>query len=296
MSPRRHPPRGPRASSRARRPSPARPQAVEEPLPPITFRPEEDAALLAALAPLVPAADLDATAEAIRAFLRGLVRWNVRSNLVAAGDRDRLVRRHVVESLACVPLLDHLGGETLIDLGSGGGFPGIPIKLVRPGIRVALLESRRIKSLFLKRTIRELGLSGAEAWQIRIEALATLPDGAASAEAELPVSGEGARPGGPAATAPPAPGPISGDLAVGDPLPAVRPLVDLVTARAVAALPTIAEWVAPVVRSGGGLVTFKGSRVDDEIEAWRQAPGPWELERVEREAVPGLTLVALRRV
>jgi len=128
------------------------------------------------LAPLVPAADLDATAEAIRAFLRGLVRWNVRSNLVAAGDRDRLVRRHVVESLACVPLLDHLGGETLIDLGSGGGFPGIPIKLVRPGIRVALLESRRIKSLFLKRTIRELGLSGAEAWQIRIEALATLPE------------------------------------------------------------------------------------------------------------------------
>jgi 16S rRNA G527 N7-methylase RsmG len=72
-------------------------------------------------------------------------------------------------------------------------------------------------------------------------------------------------------------------------------VVDLVTARAVAALPKLAGWVAPLVRAGGHLVTFKGSRVEEELEAWGRSPGPWGLARVEREAIPGLTLVALRR-
>jgi len=244
------------------------------------LNPDEEAALLGALAPLVPPDVLPEAAKSFRDYLAGLVGWNIRSNLVAAGDRDRLVRRHVVESLACVPLLDELGGSTLIDLGSGGGFPGVPIKLVRPQLEVALVESRRMKSLFLKRTIASLRLGGIVAWQVRAETLGGLPAGAA-ADASLATG----------------PGALSSPGAFASPDdPRVRPVVDLVTSRAVAAMEKTTRWVAPLVRPGGCLVTFKGSRVDEELVAWKANPGPWELIRLEREVLPGLTLVALRRL
>jgi 16S rRNA G527 N7-methylase RsmG len=266
---------------------------------------------LEALAPLVSPKDLASTAERFRVYLGSLVAWNVRSNLVAAGDRDRLVRRHIVESLGCVPLLDELGGSTLLDLGSGGGFPGIPIKLVRLGLEIALVESRRMKSLFLRRTIESLGLRGTPVWQARVETIAALPlePEEAPEDSEQPGAPPGPGreefPGRRAAAG--APSPPAGEARDGggrveaprvdDPeIPSVRPVVDLVTSRAVAALGKTTQWVAPLVRPGGFLVTFKGSRADEEVEAWRSRPGPWELARVERSVRPGLTLVALRRL
>lgn len=298
-----------------RRSSPS-PGEAERPVSPGPFMLSgvEEAALLGGLAPLVPPEALEKTAAELRTYIADLVAWNIRSNLVAAGDRTRLVRRHVVESLACVPLLDELGGIKLLDLGSGGGFPGIPIKLVRPWLDVALVESRRMKSLFLRREIESLGLRGASAWQARIEEIAELPVGPEPPGEAAPAVDRSAPRREDDRAREPRTGPRGDrtgedsdpDAAVGvgrfpkrhdgdEGVPRFRPAVDLVTSRAVASLSKTASWVAPIVRQGGALVTFKGSRADEEVESWCAQPGPWELFRVDRDVVPGLTLVALRK-
>jgi 16S rRNA (guanine527-N7)-methyltransferase len=164
----------------------------------------------------------------------------------------------------------------MIDLGSGAGFPGIPIKVVRPRLAMALVESRRLKSLFLRKAAAALGLLDLVVWQSRIEALAALP----LSTAPSGPSGAGDMP----------------DVLVPDPEgPRARPQVDLLTARAVASLPDVARWAAPVVRPGGHLVVFKGSRLDEELRGWSLRPGPWEIALVERDVCPGLSLLALRR-
>ncbi len=179
-----------------------------------------------------------------------------------------------MESLASVPLIDRLGGRRLVDIGSGGGFPGIPIKLVRPTLEVALVESRRMKALFLQRAVQVLGLQGTLIWRMRVEDLAALP---------LP-GDEGGDDQGRA---------WAGSSA--EP-PAVRPQADLVTVRAVAPLPEVARWVASIVRPGGHLVAFKGSSTDEELRLWQAAPGPWRLASIERGVAQLMTLVVLDRI
>ncbi|HET7104970.1 MAG TPA: 16S rRNA (guanine(527)-N(7))-methyltransferase RsmG [Terracidiphilus sp.] len=91
------------------------------------------------------------------AYLSLLLRWNARINLTAVRDADGIVSRHFVESIACAHALP-AGIATLLDLGSGAGFPGIPIGLCRPEIQVTLAESQNRKAAFLHEAIRELGI------------------------------------------------------------------------------------------------------------------------------------------
>jgi 16S rRNA (guanine527-N7)-methyltransferase len=118
-----------------------------------------------------------AAAEVMRArleaYLEDLLLWTRDSNLVAQNDLGRLASRHVTESLAALPLLDRLAPKRLIDLGSGAGFPAIPVQVARPELAVTLVESRRRKGLFLKRTVERLELENAQALIMRAEQLAT---------------------------------------------------------------------------------------------------------------------------
>ena len=87
-----------------------------------------------------------------------LLRWNSRMNLTAVRDEDEILSRHFVESIACAQALP-AGIATLLDLGSGAGFPGIPIAVCRPEIEVTLAESQGKKAAFLQEAVRTLGLS-----------------------------------------------------------------------------------------------------------------------------------------
>ncbi len=91
-------------------------------------------------------------------YLALLVRWNARVNLTAIRDEEGILSRHFVESIACARALP-AGISTLLDFGSGGGFPGIPIALCRPEIAVTLAESQGKKAAFLQEAVRVLGLS-----------------------------------------------------------------------------------------------------------------------------------------
>lgn len=87
-----------------------------------------------------------------------LQRWNARINLTAIRDEEGILSRHFVESIACARVLP-AGIATLLDFGSGAGFPGIPIALCRPEISVTLAESRGKKAAFLREAVRTLHLS-----------------------------------------------------------------------------------------------------------------------------------------
>lgn len=90
-------------------------------------------------------------------YLALLVRWNVRINLTAIRDPKQIISRHFMESIACAQALP-AGIATLLDVGTGAGFPGIPIALCRPEISVTLAESQNKKAAFLQEAVRSLGL------------------------------------------------------------------------------------------------------------------------------------------
>jgi 16S rRNA (guanine527-N7)-methyltransferase len=105
------------------------------------------------------------------AYLSLFVRWNARVNLTSVRDEEGILSRHFVESIACARALP-AGISTLLDFGSGGGFPGVPIALCRPEITVTLAESQGKKAAFLQEAVRVLGLS-AKVYAGRAELLAT---------------------------------------------------------------------------------------------------------------------------
>jgi len=109
-------------------------------------------------------------ARAFRDYLSLLSFWGARLNLTAIHDEELVIRRHFIDSLSVVPLLSRDGG--LLDIGSGAGFPGIPIKLAVPDKPVYLVEPRRKRANFLRHVARELKLTGLHVIESRIETLA----------------------------------------------------------------------------------------------------------------------------
>lgn len=99
-----------------------------------------------------------ALADRFQNYLSLILRWNARTNLTAIRDEDGILSRHFVESIACARALPN-GIATLLDFGSGAGFPGIPIALCRPEIAVTLAESQGKKAGFLQEAVRVLGIA-----------------------------------------------------------------------------------------------------------------------------------------
>jgi 16S rRNA (guanine527-N7)-methyltransferase len=118
----------------------------------------------AGLGPLDPALIIS-----FQGYLSLLLRWNARVNLTAIRDEDGILTRHFVESIACAQALP-AGIGTLLDFGTGAGFPGIPIALCRPEIAVTLAESQGKKAAFLREAVRVLGVS-AKVYSGRAESL-----------------------------------------------------------------------------------------------------------------------------
>lgn len=103
-----------------------------------------------------------------------IIRWNARVNLTAIRDEEGILSRHFVESILCARALP-AGISTLLDFGSGAGFPGLPIALCRQEIAVTLAESQGKKAAFLSEAGRVLGVS-VQIHSARAEALRTVFD------------------------------------------------------------------------------------------------------------------------
>jgi len=104
-------------------------------------------------------------------YLNELLEWNKRFNLTAVTDPEEIRIRHFEDSLTVLQAID-LAEQSVVDVGAGAGFPGIPLKIVRPGIKLTLIEATRKKAEFLKHLINVLGLTGVEVLWGRAEELA----------------------------------------------------------------------------------------------------------------------------
>ena len=109
------------------------------------------------------------TAEAnskLVALLDLLAKWNAVYNLTALQTRDEWIALHILDSLTAVP---HVAGERCLDVGTGAGFPGLPLAIANPQQRWTLVDSTQKKAAFVAQAVAELGLPNVEVRRSRIE-------------------------------------------------------------------------------------------------------------------------------
>ncbi|MBI3750334.1 MAG: 16S rRNA (guanine(527)-N(7))-methyltransferase RsmG [Chloroflexi bacterium] len=203
---------------------------------------------------------------AIAAHVRLLIAWNDAINLTAITDPATIATRHVLDSLAALPLLVGDAATSamtlappprIADIGSGGGFPGLVLAATLRGSRVTLIESVAKKARFLQTAAAAMGLTDRVAVRaLRAEELAARE-------------------------------------------PAAR---DVVTARAVAGLAELVELALPLLRVGGRLLAWKGSDIEAELAAAGRAsralggdaPASHEISGI--PALAGHRIVVVRKV
>jgi 16S rRNA (guanine527-N7)-methyltransferase len=158
---------------------------------------------------------------ALTEFERQLLEWNDRFNLTAIRDVEGIRTKHFLDSFSCVLAWKDGPPRRLIDVGTGAGFPGIPLKILYPTMRLTLVESVGKKAGFCRHLVEALKLDAVEVVTARAEQVGQMP--------------------------------------------AHREAYDQAVARAVAALPVLAEYLLPLVQVGGTMLAQKGQGGPAEV-------------------------------
>ena len=183
---------------------------------------------------------------ALEQYEQELLTWNSRFNLTAIRDVEGIRSKHFLDSLSCSLVMRDNPPTSLIDIGTGAGFPGIPLKILYPAMRLVLVESVGKKAEFCRHITRLLNLEKVEVLQSRAEDL-----------------GQDKK---------------------------HREKYDWAVARAVANLPTLSEYLLPLVRLGGAMLAQKGESGPAEAQsadhAFHLLGG--RLRQVREVALPGI--------
>ena len=113
---------------------------------------------------------------ALITYERELLDWNQKFNLTALRDAESIRTKHFLDSFSCVLAWGPNPPRRLIDVGTGAGFPGVPLKILYPGMRLTLVESVGKKAMFCEHIVRLLGLEGVEVIQARAEQVGCTPE------------------------------------------------------------------------------------------------------------------------
>lgn len=159
----------------------------------------------------------------LAAYEHELLDWNKKFNLTAIRDVEGIRSKHFLDSFSCVQAWKGHAPASLIDVGTGAGFPGLALKILCPSMRVTLVESVGKKANFCSHMIELLGLENVDVMTARAEDVGQMPD--------------------------------------------QRERYDWAVARAVAALPVLAEYLLPLVKVGGGVLAQKGESGPQEAHA-----------------------------
>lgn len=215
------------------------------------WTPAHDRALQRGLEAIGLEAD-PAQRDALGAYARLLLKWNRTYNLLGTVDPDAILESHLLDSLAVVPVLDRwlpADAAPLVDVGSGGGLPGIPIAIMRPGRTVVLVEPIGKKAAFLRQAVAESRLVQATVREARLEALSR-SDIATPAENTPVVSAH-------------------------------------FICRAFTSLAGFANLCAPRAGPGSLVMAMKAARVEDEIMELRATVPQMDVLAVEPLSIPG---------
>lgn len=158
-------------------------------------------------------------------YMNLLIEWNKKINLTAITEPKEIIIKHFIDSLTV--LKDIKGKNTLVDVGTGAGFPGIPLKIMDEEIKITLLDSLNKRINFLNEVINQLDLKNIETIHSRVED-----------------AGKNKK---------------------------YRERFDIATARAVANLATLSEYMLPLVKVGGKSICMKGSEVSEELQNSKKA-------------------------
>lgn len=167
----------------------------------------------------------DAQEAQFRQFYKQLLETNRHTNLTRITELEDFLYRHLLDSLTLAPLTPP--NARLIDIGSGAGFPALPLAIARPDLTVTAVDSVGKKCKFMQETAEKLKVSGFTARNQRSEELGQDPQ--------------------------------------------LREQFDLVSARAVAALPVLLELCLPLLKVGGSFLAMKGLSYEGELEASQNA-------------------------
>jgi 16S rRNA (guanine527-N7)-methyltransferase len=114
--------------------------------------------------------------NALALYERELIDWNKRMNLTAIREPEQIQVKHFLDSLTCLCALNEGSLDRIIDVGTGAGFPGLPLKIVNPSMELTLIESVGKKADFCRHIVRVLGLEGVKVIQERAEVIGQKPN------------------------------------------------------------------------------------------------------------------------
>ena len=172
--------------------------------------------------------DINFSVEQLEKFYRYmelLIEWNEKMNLTAIIEPNEIILKHFVDSLTIIKYLKNV--KTLVDVGTGAGFPGIPVAIMMSNLEITLVDSLNKRLIFLEEVIKELRLTNVKLVHSRAEEF-----------------GQNKM---------------------------YREKFDIATSRAVANLSTLSEYLIPLVKINGNIISMKATQAEEEIEQAKNA-------------------------
>ena len=158
-------------------------------------------------------------------YMNLLIEWNEKMNLTAITEPKEIILKHFIDSVTILKYIDD--NSKLVDVGTGAGFPGVPLSIMNPTLKITLVDSLNKRLIFLQEVVKELNLKNIEIVHARAEEFGQNKN--------------------------------------------YREKFDIATSRAVANLATLSEYLVPLVKIGGKIISMKASNAKEEINDAQKA-------------------------
>ena len=158
-------------------------------------------------------------------YMNLLIEWNEKMNLTAITEPKEIILKHFIDSITILKYIDD--NSKLVDVGTGAGFPGVPLSIMNPTLKITLVDSLNKRLIFLQEVVKDLNLKNIEIVHARAEEFGQNKN--------------------------------------------YREKFDIATSRAVANLATLSEYIVPLVKIGGKIISMKASNAKEEINDAQKA-------------------------